>query len=92
MEQAGFEILDVQSLRPHYVLTLREWAQRFRTHRAEASRLVPEGMLRVWDLYLPGCAQAFEEGVVSVHQVLAARPDQRGRHRAPPTREHMRLT
>jgi cyclopropane-fatty-acyl-phospholipid synthase len=49
-------------------------------------------MLRVWDLYLPGCAQAFEEGVVSVHQVLAARPDQRGRHRAPPTREHMRLT
>ena len=34
-----------------------------------------------------GCAHAFEDGVISVHQVLVAKPDERGRTLAPLTRE-----
>jgi len=83
MEDAGFEILDVQSLRPHYAMTLREWYRRFRANRELAAQLVPERLVRVWELYLAGCAQAFEDGVVSVHQILAARPDESGDSRAP---------
>lgn len=87
IEETGFEVVDVQALRPHYALTLREWARRFRARRHEAARLVPERVLRTWDLYLPGCARAFDEGWIGVHQVLAAKPDGNGTWPAPLTRE-----
>lgn len=92
MEKHGFEILDVQSLRPHYALTLGAWARRYAARRAEAARLVPQRALRTWDLYLPGCRRAFEEGIVSVHQCLAAKLPSTGRWVAPLTREQMLLT
>lgn len=85
-EDAGFEILDVQSLRRHYALTLRQWARRFAAKRAEARRLVPERVVRTWELYLPGCAQVFEEGIVSTYQIVAAKPDD-GRSAVPLSRE-----
>ncbi|HEX9297910.1 MAG TPA: class I SAM-dependent methyltransferase [Polyangiaceae bacterium] len=79
MERARFETLDVHSLRPHYSLTLREWFRRFRARRDEAARLVPERVLRIWELYLAGCSQAFDDNVLSIHQILAAKPDRHGR-------------
>jgi cyclopropane-fatty-acyl-phospholipid synthase len=82
MESAHFEIIDVQSLRPHYALTLREWFRRLSARRDEAAQLVPACVLRIWDLYLAGCAQAFDEGLVNVHQILAAKPDSNGRTRS----------
>jgi cyclopropane-fatty-acyl-phospholipid synthase len=92
MEALGFEIEDVQALRRHYALTLREWFRRFRERRDQAATLVPERVLRIWDLYLAGCARAFEDGVIGVHQVLAAKPDARGRTQAHLTREEMALS
>ncbi|HEY8431798.1 MAG TPA: class I SAM-dependent methyltransferase, partial [Sandaracinaceae bacterium] len=90
MERAGLELIDVQSLRPHYALTLREWDRRYRASRAQASS-VPERLLRTWDLYLPGCAYAFERGLVGVHQVLAGKLDGARRTDAPLTREELML-
>ncbi len=87
MEDVGLEIIDVEALRPHYALTLRAWFERFTANREEAARLVPERVLRVWDLYLPGCARAFEDGIVGVHQILTAKPDADGRTRAHFNRE-----
>jgi len=92
MEQRGFEILDVQSLRPHYALTLAAWNRRYVAHRAEAAHFVSPRTLRIWDLYLPGCRQAFEDGVISVHQCLAAKPDEKGSVPVPLTREEMLLS
>jgi len=87
MEDAGFEILDVQSLRPHYALTLRQWSRRWFAHRSEAAQLVPERVLRTWDIYLPACAEAFDAGLVGVHQVLAHKRDPSGTRTPPLTRE-----
>ncbi len=81
LEDAGFEVLDVQSLRPHYALTLREWYARFKRARAEAVRLSSERTVRAWEVYLTGCARAFEIGLVAVHQILALKP---GDHRPRP--------
>lgn len=89
MEASGFEIADVESLRLHYALTLRAWFERFSARRQEAARLVPERVLRTWDLYLAGCARAFEDGVIGVHQILAAKPGADGRTRAHFNREQM---
>lgn len=88
-EDAGFEVLDVQSLRLHYAQTLRHWSQRYFARRTEAARLVPPQVLRAWDIYLPACAEAFESGVVGVHQVVVHKPDLSGRHPPPFTRESM---
>jgi cyclopropane-fatty-acyl-phospholipid synthase len=74
LEDTGFEVLDVQSLRPHYALTLRAWYARFRQARAEAVRLSSERIVRSWEVYLTGCARAFELGLVSIHQILAVKP------------------
>ncbi|MDT3706207.1 MAG: cyclopropane-fatty-acyl-phospholipid synthase family protein [Thiobacillus sp.] len=73
MERAGFEILDVEALRPHYALTLRHWVRGLEAHREEALRHVSEPTYRVWRLYMAACALAFEEGSVGVYQILAAR-------------------
>ncbi|MBK7583235.1 MAG: class I SAM-dependent methyltransferase [Myxococcales bacterium] len=81
MEDAGFEILDVQALGQHYALTLREWFERFRKRRGNAANFVSERLLRIWEVYLAGCARAFNDGVINVHQVLAEKPDARGRLR-----------
>lgn len=91
MEAVGLEILDVQALRPHYALTLREWFRRFRARRDRIAQHVPERVLRVWDLYLSGCARAFEDGVIGVHQVLVGKPDAHGRTAAGLTRAAMQL-
>jgi cyclopropane-fatty-acyl-phospholipid synthase len=86
MEDRGFEILDVESLRPHYVLTLQAWHRRYEAARERAQTLVAPRVLRIWDLYLAGCAVAFAAGLVGVHQILAARRAPDGRVTVPLTR------
>lgn len=75
MERAGFEIHDVEGLRPHYALTLRHWVQRLETHRDEALAEVDETTYRVWRLYMAACALEFESGGTGVYQILASRRD-----------------
>lgn len=72
MERSGFEILDVEALRPHYAMTLRLWVQRLENRRDEALRHVPEPTYRTWRLYMAACALCFEEGDAGVYQILAA--------------------
>lgn len=72
MERGHFEILDVEALRPHYALTLREWVRRLEANEVAALRLVSPVVYRVWRLYLAACALAFEAGEVGVYQILAA--------------------
>ncbi len=73
-EQAGFELRDVESLREHYVLTLRCWRRRLEEKEPEAKRLTDENTYRIWRLYLAGAARRFETGRVSVYQTLLVKP------------------
>lgn len=72
IERAGFEIIDVESLRRHYALTLRHWVRRLDANRDEALRHVRESTFRVWRLYMSACALAFEDGGTAVYQVLVS--------------------
>jgi cyclopropane-fatty-acyl-phospholipid synthase len=74
MERAGFEIHDVEGLRPHYALTLRHWVQRLEAKHETAVREVGEPTYRVWRLYMAACALDFEAGTTGVYQILASRP------------------
>ncbi len=73
MEEAAFEIFDVEGLRPHYALTLRHWVNRLEERSEEAVRLVGERTYRVWRLYMTGCALQFEQGATGIYQILAER-------------------
>jgi cyclopropane-fatty-acyl-phospholipid synthase len=75
MQQAGFEVRDLESLREHYALTLQRWVGNLEAHAREAIELVGEGRYRVWRLYMAAAARNFQMGRTQVHQLLAVRSD-----------------
>ncbi len=83
LQEGGFEVRDVESLREHYAVTLKHWVRNLEDHWDEAVRLVGEGRARVWRLYMAGSALNFAANRTSIHQVLAVRPDERGNARFP---------
>ncbi|MGI5129044.1 class I SAM-dependent methyltransferase [Pseudonocardia sp. CA-107938] len=89
LEAAGLEVVDVQSLREHYVWTVRPWLATLQERRAEAVALIGEERWRVWLLYLAGASLAFAENRMGVHQVLAVRPDADGRTGLPRARSEV---
>ena len=87
MSDAGWEALDVETLRPHYARTLWAWSDALEAQLPAARALTAEATLRAWRLYLAGSAMAFERGWLSLHQVLAARAGAQSVY--PFTRNHM---
>ncbi len=73
MEDAKFEIHDVEGLRLHYAMTLREWVRRLERNHEEALRHVPESVYRIWRFYMAASAQQFEEGNTGLYQILASK-------------------
>jgi cyclopropane-fatty-acyl-phospholipid synthase len=81
LEEAGFEVCDVEALRRHYALTCRAWVGNLERRWDEAVRLSSPGRARVWRLYLAGSALAFERHRAGVNQVLAVKPGAPGQDR-----------
>ncbi|MEV3990277.1 cyclopropane-fatty-acyl-phospholipid synthase family protein [Streptomyces sp. NPDC049837] len=76
LEDAGFEVRDVEAIREHYGLTLRRWVTNLESRWAEAVRLTSPGRARVWRLYMAASAVSFERNRIGVNQILAVRtPD-----------------
>jgi len=76
MEQAGFEVLDVESLRRHYAMTLRHWVRALEHNRQAAVRKSSEATYRLWRLYMVGSAYFFDEGSINVYQLLVGHAHQ----------------
>ena len=83
---AGLEVRDVHALREHYDWTVRAWLDTLESHWDEAVAMIGEIGARVWRLYLAGGGLAFAENRMGVDQILAVRPDSRGRSEMPPSR------
>lgn len=64
------KIIDVESLRIHYQLTLEHWHKRFMQHWDEIEKQKGERFMRIWDIYLQSCAAVFEAGELDVCQYL----------------------
>lgn len=82
MSRAGLEMVDTENLRPHYGRTLWDWSDALEARLDEARRILAvdggaeraEKTLRAYRLYLAGSAMSFEQGWISLHQMLATRP------------------
>jgi cyclopropane-fatty-acyl-phospholipid synthase len=90
-EGEGFELRDVESLREHYVETLRRWVRRLESRAGEARRLVGETTYRVWRLYMAASAHGFRVARIGVIQSLLAKPDRHGDVRLPRNRADLYL-
>jgi cyclopropane-fatty-acyl-phospholipid synthase len=86
LQEVGFEVRDVESLREHYAATLRAWVANLEENWDEAVAAVGLSRARIWRLYMAGCAVNFEEGRTMIHQVLGVRQGARGRSGMAPTR------
>jgi cyclopropane-fatty-acyl-phospholipid synthase len=86
MEDAGFEVRDVESLREHYARTLHCWVRNLEQHWDAAVAQVGVRRARVWQLYMAASANGFDDGGISVHQVLGVVPGPDGGSGMPPTR------
>ncbi|MBC8022135.1 MAG: class I SAM-dependent methyltransferase [Burkholderiales bacterium] len=89
MGDQDLEVHDVESLRPHYAKTLGHWSDNYEARLQEAVEAAGERTARIWRIYLAGCAHAFEQGWISIHQILASRQTKPGRAALPLTREWM---
>ncbi len=85
-EAAGLEVRDVENLREHYALTLRQWVRRLEASHAAALAFVNEATYRVWRLYMAGSAHGFARGELAVYQVLLSKPERGGDAHLPLTR------
>ena len=86
MERAGFEIRDVEDLREHYATTLRHWVANLEERWDDAVALVGEHRARVWQLYMSGSINGFDDAGLQLHQVLGVRNAPDGTSSMPPTR------
>ncbi|MFF9843014.1 class I SAM-dependent methyltransferase [Streptomyces sp. NPDC013740] len=73
LEEAGFEVRDVEAIREHYALTLRRWVANLESRWDEAVRLVSPGRARIWRLYMAASAVSFERNRIGVNQFLAVK-------------------
>jgi cyclopropane-fatty-acyl-phospholipid synthase len=85
-EEAGFEVRDVENLREHYYMTLRQWLRRMEASMEQATKLVGELKARIWRLYLAGSAHYFRSGKLDLYQSLLVKCTN-GRSEMPLTRE-----
>lgn len=82
MASAGLEMVDAENLRPHYARTLWAWSDALEARLDEARRALEatgdaanaDRVLRAYRLYLAGSAMSFEQGWISLHQLLAIHP------------------
>jgi len=86
-ESAGFEVLDVENLRPHYALTCHAWVRRLQENEKRCLRVVEPSVYRTWLLTLAASAVHFEEGRLNLNQVLLYKPGYPDRR--PFTREYV---
>nr|MBP7250295.1 class I SAM-dependent methyltransferase [Selenomonas sp.] len=66
----AFRVQDVESLRRHYYKTLLCWYKNFQAVHEKVKDWKGKEFVRMWDIYLVGCAAAFYTGYIDIHQVL----------------------
>lgn len=86
MANEEFHLIDAESLRRHYVKTLERWAENFESALPEIMKIKDETFIRMWRLYLNGCAASFNCGNIDVHQLLFTKGVN---NELPLTREYM---
>lgn len=63
-------MIDYESLRLHYALTLDEWRHRYESHAKNIKRDYGDSFYRMWDMYLAACSANFKAGGIDLSQFI----------------------
>ncbi|MGX7329378.1 SAM-dependent methyltransferase [uncultured Enterococcus sp.] len=74
MQTNDLQLIDLESLRRDYQLTLEHWAHNFHEVKEQVLQVADERFYRMWDLYLQACAASFEASNIDVVQYLLVHP------------------
>jgi cyclopropane-fatty-acyl-phospholipid synthase len=66
----NFHLLHAESLRMHYAMTLDRWYGNFTRHVDQIREKLGDKFVRMWSLYLRGCAASFRVSGLNVYQLL----------------------
>ena len=84
-EKSRLIATDIETLRLHYALTLRQWYARMLAHEGEIVSMMGDRFFRMWCFYLAGATAAFESGGMGNYQIQFAR----SRYALPLTRDYI---
>jgi Cyclopropane fatty acid synthase and related methyltransferases len=70
LPQYDFHLIHAESLRMHYAMTLDRWYANFSQHVDTIQQKFDERFVRMWGLYLSGCAAAFRTSGLDIYQLL----------------------
>lgn len=74
-EMTGFEIRDLENLREHATLTVRNWITRLETEKSAAIAMIGETNFRTWHLGLAAAAHGFRTGRLNLYQTVLVKPE-----------------
>lgn len=69
VERLGLHLCDLEVLRLHYAMTLRQWRHRFLANRKQAAQLYDDRFCRMWEFYLASSEVAFRYQGLSIFQL-----------------------
>ncbi len=73
LSAAGLEVVDAESLRRHYALTCEHWSRRFELALPALRAAATDRQVRIWRIYLAGCAMGFAKRWMNIYQLLAVK-------------------
>lgn len=73
LPERGLHLLDIESLRIHYAMTLDRWAEGYEKNYERVRQEQGERFARMWRLYLRSCAESFRTTGLDVHQILVSK-------------------
>jgi len=73
LSASGLELVDAESIRRHYALTCEHWSRRFEQALPRLREIASERQVRIWRIYLAGCAMGFAKRWMNIYQLLAVK-------------------
>ncbi|MCL0107434.1 class I SAM-dependent methyltransferase [Peptococcaceae bacterium] len=70
LPEYDFHLVHAESLRRHYALTLERWYENFQKHVDKIEEKFGRRFVRMWGLYLRGCAATFRVSGLNIYQLL----------------------
>lgn len=72
---SGFELLNAENFRPHYVKTLNDWIVRMETHKDKLLQVVSDNVYRIYHVFFIGSLISFKTKEISLFQNLFYKTD-----------------
>ena len=85
IEKSGLIVSDLEVLRNHYSLTLKNWKERCISNKSKILEMFDEKFFRMWEFYLASCELAFKWGDQVVFQIQLTK----NQTTAPTTRDYI---